>query len=231
MLFAFEPPGPSRRVRVHWDRMNAGALRRFFGPGLMKTSVLLTLLGIFGMVALAFVDVASLEMTHPSATERMPMQIFVVGFYGIAFTVFVIGLCAWLRSRGNSPWITRLIHGGILFVVAAGPWAVAAIGGVLSHAHDAKWIAVAAPSPFYVFAMTQAVNDVSDMPTTIIPVGIACALGWGALGLSLLAAAGVRSRRTVLQHEALIAQADAALNDEEARAQCPPEGAGAPHPE
>jgi ABC-type transport system involved in multi-copper enzyme maturation permease subunit len=216
MLFAFEPPGPSRRVRVHWERSRAGALRRFFGPGLMKASVLVTLLGMLGLSAITFSDIVSLEMVGGVVHDKS-MQIFVTAFYGIPFFVFVVGFTAWLRSGGNSPWVTRLIHGGVMFLVAAGPWAVAAIGGVLSHSHDAEWIAIAAPSPFYVFAMLDAVKDSSDMPASIVPVGVACALGWGLLGLVLLAAAGVRCRRTVAQHDALVAQAEAALRDEEAR--------------
>jgi hypothetical protein len=102
-----------------------------------------------------------------------------------------------------------------MFLIAAGPWAVAAIGGVLSHSHDAEWIAVAAPSPFYVFAMMDAVKDTTDMPASIAPAGVACALGWGLLGLVLLGVAGVRSRRTVAQHAVLVAQAEAALREEE----------------
>jgi ABC-type transport system involved in multi-copper enzyme maturation permease subunit len=212
MLFAFEPPGPSRRVRVHWTRFSAGAIRRFFGPGLMKASVLLSVLGMLGLAAITMVDLFSLNLTF--GTHRKALEIFLVAVYAIPFLLFVVGFAAWLRARGHSPWIARLIHGGVMFLVAAAPWAVAAIGGVLSHAHDAEWIAVAAPSPLYVFAMTSSIDGDSPL---IIPVGVVCAIGWGLLGFVLLAAAAIRCRRTVRQHDALVAQAESALSDEDAR--------------
>jgi hypothetical protein len=51
-----------------------------------------------------------------------------------------------------------------------------------------------------------------------VPAGLACATGWGGLGLALLAAAGRRCARVVHQHDAAVAQADQALDAEEAAA-------------
>ena len=45
-------------------------------------------------------------------------QIFVFALYCAPFFVFVVGLAAWLRSRGHTPWIARLVAGAILFLVA-----------------------------------------------------------------------------------------------------------------
>ena len=215
MLFAFEPPGPSRRVRIHWTRAGAGALTRFMGPGLMKTSTLVMLLGVVGMVIIAITDMAALEAFGTSTDKETRMlEIFVVASYATPFFIFLVGFNAWLRARGNTPWITRLISSGVLFLIAAGPWVVAAIGGVIAKSDDKDWLAIAAPSPFYVFAMLSSLRSFSSS-SLIIPAGFGCAIGWGALGLGLLAAAGRRAHRTVTAHDAAVAAAGAALDAEE----------------
>jgi hypothetical protein len=110
----------------------------------------------------------------------------------------------------------------VLFLVLAGPWVVAAIGGVLSSQHDRSWLMVAAPSPFYVFAMLKEVDRAE--PTGVIPVGVSCAAIWGVAGMMLLAGAFRRCARNVAQYDAAAAQADAALRaeDEAALRSTPP---------
>ena len=233
MLFAYEPPGPSRRVRIHWGRTRASAITRFFGPGLIKTSVLVMLFGVLGTVAVAAVTMAGIETLGTSLDkETKVLQVFVFTAYAAPFFVFVVGFNAWLRARGNSPWIARLISGGVLFLIAAGPWVVAAIGGVLAKADERDWLIVGAPSPFYAFVMIDAIRRASYDHVMAVPVGLACGTGWGALGLALLAAASRRCTRVVLQHDAAVAQADAALDAEEAAkvaaAQAPPMPSPAP---
>jgi ABC-type transport system involved in multi-copper enzyme maturation permease subunit len=217
MLFAFEPPGASRRVRIHWERTRIGALRRFFGPGLAKSSVLVMVLGVLGLAGIAFLDMAVLQTFGTSAQkETQVLRIFFFAAYATPFFVFVVGLVAWLRARGNSPWIARLITGGVLFLIAAGPWVVAAIGGVLAHSNEREWIVIAAPSPFYAFAMIVALDPYGTSTTAlVIPVGLACAAAWGALGLALLTAAARRCAQQVASFDAAVAQADAALHEEE----------------
>ncbi len=217
MLFTFEPPGPSRRVRTHWERTKAGALTRFFGPGLTKTSVLVMLLGVVGLVTVAAGTMAGIEAFGTGFDKQTKvLQIFVFAAYATPFFVFVVGLNAWLRARGNAPWIARLISGGVLFLIAAGPWVVAAIGGVVAHSNEKDWLIVGSPSPFYAFVMMGAIDRAYYDHVLTVPAGLACATGWGALGLALLAAAGRRCTRVVAQHDASIAQANAALDAEEA---------------
>ncbi len=217
MLFAFEPPGPSRRVRIHWARTKVSALTRFFGPGLIKTSVLVMFLGVVGLVAVAVATMAALEALGTGYDKQTKiLQIFLFTAYATPFFVFVVGLHAWLRARGSSPWIARLIACGILFLIAAGPWVVAAIGGVLAKSDERDWLIVGSPSPFYVFVMIAALDRTTYEHALTVPAGLACATGWGALGLALLAAAGRRCTRVVAQHDAAVAQAEAALDAEEA---------------
>lgn len=217
MLFAFEPMGASRRVRIHWDREGASRWRRFFGPGLGSTSLLVALLGAAGITAIALIDVAFIRklsvgpMAYPASFVE---QVFLFAAYLAPFFVFVVGLTTWLRARNQTPWVARLITLAILFLIAAGPWVVAAIGGVMSKSYGGDWVVVAAPSPFYVFAMLRYVDRTSS-PSTIIPAGLGCAALWGLLGMALLSASWRRSRRLVAAYDASVAQADAALRAED----------------
>jgi ABC-type transport system involved in multi-copper enzyme maturation permease subunit len=221
MLFAFEPPGPSRRVRIHWDRDRAGFFTRFFGPGLAKSSFLVTVMGFGGVFATAFAEIARIHFSPVSGgrTSEYMQQIFFFAMYTAGFFVFIAGLTAWLRSRGNAPWIARLIASAILFLVSAGPWIVAAIGGVLAQKEG--WI-VAAPSPFYVFYMLSWLDGTHtshEMP--IVEAGVVCSFVWGVLGLVLLSFAARKCAVVVAQHDAAVAQAEAALRDEAMRAAQP----------
>ena len=225
-LFAFEPAGPSRRVQVHWRREGAGLLRRYFGPGLPKTASLVVLLGFLGMAGIAAVDLVMLHFAPPSvpppyaygptlARADAMAQIAVFAIYMAPYFVFCTGLTAYIRSRGNTPWISRLIAGAVLFLIAAAPWVVAAIGGVVSNGHDDTWLVVGAPSPFYGYLMVSWIEKslTSDVP--IIQVGVAAALLWGFIGLILLIAAGRRCSKAMRDQTSLVAQQEAALDAEE----------------
>jgi ABC-type transport system involved in multi-copper enzyme maturation permease subunit len=223
-LFAAEPPGPSRRVRIHWERERAGLLKRFFGPGLPKTVMLVTVLGFACVWLIAFADMALVEaLDSPSKKAQHLESIFFFGLYTAGFFVFVVGLTSWLRSRGQTPWIARMIGGALLFLVAAGPWVVAAIGGVLAQHHGDDWLVIGAPSPFFALYMMSWIDSShgsSDMP--VVEVGAAVSLLWGLFGLALLGAATHRSHRAVRDREAAVAEAEAALRAEDAAANAPP---------
>jgi ABC-type transport system involved in multi-copper enzyme maturation permease subunit len=236
LLFAFDPAGPSRRVLVHWRRMRAGFLRRFFGPGLPKTASLVVLMCFLGLLAIPAIDLAMLYIQPavsptaasswsywaphtPTRTDRMS-QIFVFGAYAAPYFVFTMGIVAYFRSRGHTPWIARLIAGAILFLAAAAPWVVAAIGGVVTSTHDDSWLVVAAPSPFFAYAMVgQFDHPGAGDDTPIVQAGLAAAMMWGLLGLIFLVLAGRRSARTIREQNQMHAQTDEALRaEDEARA-------------
>jgi ABC-type transport system involved in multi-copper enzyme maturation permease subunit len=216
-LFAFEPHGPSRRVRIHWRQEGAGMIRRFFGPGLMKAMTLVTIMGLFGMAAIAFVDAGLLEIYGPaiSGRETEVQKIFLWGAYTALFSVFMIGLVAWLRARDNTPWVSRMIAAAIVFLIAALPWVIVAIGSVAHSggSTDDDWIVAAAPSPFFAFAMYSALDKID--PGSVIPIGLGCAMAWGFAGLALLAAAGRRCAQSVARYDASLAQAEAAFAAED----------------
>jgi ABC-type transport system involved in multi-copper enzyme maturation permease subunit len=216
-LFTAEPPGPSRRVRIHWLRERAGFVRRFFGPGMPKTAMLVAGLGFACVWIVTFGDMALVQIfaSRANATKHME-QLFFFGLYASGFFVFVAGLTAWLRARGQSPWIARLVAAALLFLIAAAPWVVAAIGGALAQRHGDDWLVIAAPSPFYAFYMTSWLD--SSHPTgqmPVIEVGAAVSLGWGLLGIFLLGVATQRCHRIVREHDAAVNAAELALQAEE----------------
>lgn len=243
LLFAFDPAGPSRRVLVHWRRAGAGVFRRFFGPGLAKTASLVVVLGFLALLGIMAIDAAALylqptpppsttlgyySLYTPSRTDRLT-QIFVFGAYCAPYFVFTMGLVTYFRSRGQSPWIARLVTSAVLFLASAAPWVVAAIGGVVTSTHDDTWLVVGAPSPFYAYVMVSRLDHGPGDDTPIVPVGLAMALLWGFIGLLLLAFAARRSARTVREQSVQWAQTDAALQaEDDARAAASVPSSGAP---
>ena len=218
MLFAFDPPGPSRRVRVHWGRERAGVFRRFFGPGLAKTSILVTLFGFFGIVVIAATAILGMYLRGAALAAKQEQQIFFFALYMAPFFVFVVGLVSWLRSRGNTPWVTRLLASAILLLVLAGPWIVAAIGGILAARTGTSrgFLAIGSPSPIYLaFMLTLLDGTVSPADSELIGVGAACGLVWGVVGLMLLSVAARKCHRIVVAHDAAVAQAEEALRAED----------------
>jgi hypothetical protein len=231
LLYAFDPAGPSRRVLVHWRRMNAGLLRRFFGPGLPKTASLVVMMCFLGLLGITAIDLAMLYIQPaasptssaswtyfspytPTRSDRLA-QIFVFGAYCAPYFVFTMGLVAYFRSRGHTPWIARLIAGAILFLAGAAPWVVAAIGGVVTSTHDDTWLIVAAPSPFFAYVMVNHYDHPRADETPIVAAGLACAMMWGLLGLVFLVIAGRRCARTVREQTAIFAQTESALRAED----------------
>ena len=219
LLFGAEPAGSSRRVRVHWMRSGAGIVRRFFGPGLIKTMVLTLLVGFAGLAGIVLVQALLLHLHGATGSRDVALeQMLVFGVYAALFFFFVVGLMAWLRARGahQSPWTPRLIAGAFLFIIAAGPWVVALIGGAMAR-HGEEWLVVAAPSPFYAYLMAAHVKGASSESVPILVAGLGCALAWGFLGFLLMALAARRCARTVAEHDAAVATAEAALAAEDER--------------
>ncbi len=213
-LFAHEPPGPSRRVRVHWDRTHAGLLRRAFGPGLPGTAVMVAAFGVGCVGLLAAGDIALLHFfTSASSRSKHIAEVFFFALYTAGFFVFLTGLCAWLRSRGQSPWVARMVAAALLLLICAGPWVVAAIGGAVSQGHGDEWMVIGAPSPFYALYMVgnleSASRSAGDLP--VVAIGATCSLLWAFLGVLLMGFAAARCRRVMREHQAAFQATEDAL--------------------
>jgi hypothetical protein len=167
---------------------------------------------------------ALLELLGSSSKKAKYIEeIFFFSLYVAGFFLFVAGLTAWLRSRGQSPWIARLVAAALLFLVCAGPWVVAAIGGVLAQRHGDDWLLIGAPSPFYALYMMSWLD--SSYPrggAPVVEIGAAMSLLWGLSGVALLAAAAQRCHRTVRNHDTAVAAAEAALREEDSQLHAPP---------
>jgi ABC-type transport system involved in multi-copper enzyme maturation permease subunit len=220
-LFAGDPIGPSRRVTIHWDRAGAGRFRRFLGPGVMRAASLLLVAGgasLLLLTALGLWGAASAASLGSADASRVAA----FGGYALAFYVFVVGLGAALRARASSPIVARMLLFAFLFAITVGPWVVAAIAGILAEAggRHAAYV-VAAPSPFYVLVMMDAMGP-GGTGTTVVAAGMIFCLIWAALGLLLLAFAARRCGVIIRKHEALLAESDRILAAEDEAAAAPP---------
>lgn len=213
-LFAGDPVGPSRRVRVHWDRRRAGRLRRFLGPGVMRAASLLLWMGVLVIGAITLAGLALVNGKTAVTPGLSSRQLGCFSAYALAFYTFLVGLGAFLRARTAAPAITRILLLTLLFVVAIGPWIVAAIAGLLAdHGVGDRALVVAAPSPFYAFLMMARVDEIEAAPVLI--AGFTAIAGWVVLGLGLLAAARSRCAMLIARHEAVLAETDALLAQED----------------
>ncbi len=212
-LFAGDPLGPSRRVFVQWERRRAGVLRRLLGPGVMRSSALILAVGCAGI---AWVAVAGFRtIAAISGAWSSEAACVVAGAsYALAFFVFVVGLGAFLRARLASPLSARVLLVAAISVASVIPWVVALLAGLTrEHGVDREVLVLAAPSPFYVFALFEAVaRPDGDLQ---IYAGLAAMGGWATLGLVLLAEAGRRSRAILRREAARLAEDERMLAAED----------------
>ncbi len=211
-LFVGDPLGPSRRVRMHWDREGAGRWRRLLGPGIVRTSIIELVLGgaTFGLLA-----AVGLISVPPGATPNVrALQIIILTLYAGGFFLFTIGFGAYLRTRSSTPILARVLLLAVHFLVAVGPWVVAAIMGIAFGSGGRQALVVATPSPFGVFVALDALERSGEELLVTGAVISACA--WGLLGLLGLVLARRRVATVIANHEAALAQTDRILAEEDA---------------
>jgi ABC-type transport system involved in multi-copper enzyme maturation permease subunit len=232
-LFQGEPIGASRRVKAQWERLRASRFRRFLGPSLPGATVLQLALGVPALLALGGFAALLLGSMTPAvgatsvATTRMEQMVAFAG-YAVAFYVFVVGAASYLRARTSTAMAARVLLFGVLFAVAVGPWVVAAIGGLIADAASRQdALAIGAPSPFYVIVMLDAIDDLSPNQT-LITAGAVAAGSWALLGAFLAIASGRRCHGIVARHEAMLAEAERRLADEDEAARAAELAAAAP---
>jgi hypothetical protein len=225
-VFAGEPLGPSRRVRVHWDRTGASMIRRALGPGVLRACSQLLLVGVTAFAVEAVVGVAWLSSMGKPGPSTGPERVLVFNAYAAAFFVFVVGFSAWTRARATSALVPRLLLLGVLFLATVGPFIAMAIAGVIADAGTSTRV-LAAPSPFFVFNMIDALDGPSSERDFVLGAGLACIAAWSLLGMGLLGAAGIRSRRVVSEHDEALARVERMLREEdEAKAGAAPPDQG-----
>jgi hypothetical protein len=206
-LIAGEPLGPSRRVRVHWEREGASRWHRYLGPGILKAA---TLLGGLGLGSLGLVTGVGAAVARSSVDA---LRVVSAGGYLGAFFLFILGFTVWVRTRASSAALPRLLLVGALLLSAIGPWVVMAIAGVVGSSGSA--LVLAAPSPAYVLVMLEWADRSSAAREPILLGGVTCALSWALLGVGLLNAAYLRTRRVTAAHARALREMEAMLDAED----------------
>ncbi|MBL0197852.1 MAG: ABC transporter permease [Myxococcales bacterium] len=187
LLFLREPLGPSRRVRVRWDREGASALTRWLGPGITSSARLVQLATLAVSGTVAATACASLN-----DLSRARGSVLALAVGGAAFLFFLIGLGQALRARGLAVGVTRAVVVAAALVATMAPWfvvLVAAGGG-----DKAPLMPLASPSPFYAFYMGDQVDLSSATRMRAIGCGLCADVAWALLGLALSAYAARRAR-------------------------------------
>ena len=114
-----------------------------------------------------------------------------------AFLVFIIGFLLWSRVRADSVGGARVLALFVTAVAVALPWIGFLVFGYAlgKSVHDS--VLIAAPSPLYVFSMVSAIQR--GEPHLALTSGLACSLGWVAMGLSLFGLGARRATRIVAE--------------------------------
>jgi hypothetical protein len=174
----------------------------------MRSAWTVLALGLAGLGVLATIGVRAAE-AHALTTGHSGdvRGLVVLSGYALSLHVFVVGLGAYLRARISTPLTARVLLFALLFALSVGPWVVAAIAGLLGdRSADRAVLAVAAPSPFYIFVVLDALDHVGRDIHVI--AGAAAVTGWASLGVVLLVAARDRCAAIIRRHEAMLAEGD-----------------------
>jgi hypothetical protein len=181
LVLASDPPGPSRRVLAEWQRNRASPLRRFFGPGLARTALLLVVVTAASQLVLTVVGMAAGTGSTTFVHHRSANALF--GAYTTCFFGFLAGFAIFARAFPAGRLPPRAVLSLALFAAVAGPLFVLAIAGLTaSFVEGAFWIAAA--SPLYVFAIIQNIGGLSATHPALM-AGIVAMSGWALLGASL----------------------------------------------
>lgn len=215
-VFAGDTLGPSRRVRVHWERAGTGRFKRFFGPGVLKAVTLLLLVGLL-VTLLQAAEGAALARWHGSKSAIDAERVAVFAGYAAAFLLFIAGFTAWTRARSVSGATPRLLLLVALFIATVGPWVAMAVGSAMAES-SGQALLLAGPSPLYAFTMTDALGRTGPLRDLTLAVGACSAGAWSLLGVGLLSAARARVRRTLRARHAAETSFEAELQSEQAGA-------------
>lgn len=224
-MIAGEPLGPSRRVRVAWDRQGRGRVLRALGPGVVGATTWVLGLMLAAHAALIGIGLVTLKPGNDWT--------LLVTFDGqlLAFLVFICGLSAFFRSRAEGATAPRVLLLVAIVGAMIGPWIVMAIAGVVTRTGDAT-MALAAPSPTFAFVLAEAINRSSTNVKDLLVPAILCAAGYALFGVGLLAMAASRTQQRLGQERERLTQLesmlDAELQAEENAAQLLPASAAQP---
>jgi hypothetical protein len=197
-VFAGDAFSASRRVEFRWHRRSAGWLTRVLGPGLVQTSMLLM---VSSLLCMGLFALGGAAMLASGARRGLPpataVSLLTCGENWSSFLVFIVGFLLWSRVRSESVGGARVLSLFVTAVAIALPWIGFLIFGfaLSKRVHDA--VVIAAPSPLYAFSMVSAI--LRGEPHLALTSGLACSLGWVAMGLSLFGLGARRATRLVAE--------------------------------
>ncbi len=206
-MVAGEPLGPSRRVRVAWDRQGRGRGLRALGPGVVGATTWALGLMLAAHAALIGIGLVTLKPGNEWT--------LLVTFDGqlLAFLVFICGLSAFFRSRAEGATAPRVLLLVATVGAMIGPWIIMAIAGVVTRTGDAT-MALAAPSPTFAFVLAEAITHSSPTVKDLMVPAILCSAGYALFGVGLLAMAASRSQQRLGQERERLTQLEAMLDAE-----------------
>jgi ABC-type transport system involved in multi-copper enzyme maturation permease subunit len=206
-MVAGEPIGPSRRVRVAWERARRSALLRALGPGVVPATTWL-----LGLMLLAYaICIGAGLLTLTAADDRMVL----VAFDGqlLAFLVFLCGISAFFRTRAEGATVPRVLLILTIVTAAIGPWIVMAIAGFVARSGDGT-LALGAPSPVYAFVLAEELKRGTTSTSELLVPAIACSAAYALAGVGLLAMAAGRAHHRQGQERERLARLEAMLDAE-----------------
>jgi ABC-2 family transporter protein len=207
-MVAGEPLGPSRRIRVAWQREGRGWGRRALGPGVVQATT-----WVFGLLLVAYggVLVAGHFTVGPSARDARQLLLFQGQL--LAFLLFLSGLSAFLRARAEGATAPRVLLLVSMLSALIGPFIVMAIAGVVTRTGDAT-MALAAPSPIFAFVLAEALSSGAGNASSLMPPAILCSAGYALLGVGLLALASSRVGRRLAEEQQRLTELEGLLDAE-----------------
>lgn len=141
------------------------------------------------LLTLALMLIAT-RRAHPDIADRMKVIVYLSGGYLDAFSLFTMGLAAWLRTLPITLKAARLTLIAVLVIVVTAPFVAAAVMGMAGG----ETMLYAVPSPAYTMYLAQELSTAAYDVESMMHVWIGA---WGMLGVGLLALAIVRARRSV----------------------------------
>ena len=211
-VFAAEPLGPGRRVRLVWEQTKLSRIRRTLGPGIMKAAAYIVAIGLLGLGVQWGVFHHSMAGKSHLGFAHAREALHLTLLHAVCLTVFSTGLMAWLRSRSKSALVPRLLLAAALLLITVGPWVLRGVAGWAWENPATELLA--APSPGYIFVMLEQLSHPSSSwnwsPSRLL-AGKASLVALGAIGLALLGFASRRVRGVTTTHSQHLAELEAAL--------------------
>jgi hypothetical protein len=226
-VFANDALAASRRVEFAWQKRNAGWPTRVLGPGLVQTFMLILVSGLVALASYSIVGAAVLAKDTPrGAPLATSVALLSCCEYWSAFFAFLLGFLVWARVRADSAGGARVLTLMIGAVALAAPWIAFVAFGFTGAKRIHDTMVVASPSPGYALVMANAIE--SGEPHVAMTAGLACSLGWMAMGLVLFGLGARRATRLVAERRTERANLEARIAHEAPADILPPPETAAP---